>query len=113
MTLSVVKALSNEKELKLDSKKRAGGNDCHRGDDASDATPAACRRPRLSFFLDILPSLSEVCAPANNLARGWVISHAPLSQAAQDDLIGCSTGNGEKLSSSQAEPGRVFNSAVA
>ena len=31
----------------------------------------------------------------------------------QDDLTGCRTGNGEKLSSSQAEPGQAIKSAVA
>ena len=32
---------------------------------------------------------------------------------AQGDLIGCSTGNGDKLISSQAGPGQVINSAAA
>ena len=31
----------------------------------------------------------------------------------QDDLTGCRTGNGEKLSSSQAEPGQAIKSAAA
>ena len=31
----------------------------------------------------------------------------------QGNLIGCRTGNGEKLSSSQAEPGKAKKSAVA
>ena len=31
----------------------------------------------------------------------------------QGDLLGCRTGNGEKLSISQAQPGQVVNSAVA
>ena len=31
----------------------------------------------------------------------------------QGDLTGCRTGNGGKLSSTQAEPGQAINSAVA
>ena len=36
-----------------------------------------------------------------------------MSYQPQGDLPGCRTGNGEKLSSTQAEPGQAIRSAVA
>ena len=53
-----------------------------------------------------------------NHAQGWsTVKYLDGNMATYDqiqgDMTGCRTGNGEKLSSSQAEPGQAITSDVA